>query len=200
VVKGGAMNFFIPLNQEKNIRVISDYYARCVALLSLPKGTALYWYGNFEEKHLAACLHKDCSNDVFDENDYFIYTLVLWSFFSGINPNKIILVAGSHWDNYLNENRFYFQFKGHDFYVISDKTASLSIIQEKIAKTQSQIDGIERKLKDENFLEKAPPETIDNTKKKLDELKLELQFWVYNTGLQRKKDDFVKLLNESGLV
>jgi hypothetical protein len=200
VVKGGAMRFFVPLNQEKNIRVISDYYARCVALLSLPKGTVLYWYGNFEEKHLAACLHKDCSGDVFDENDYFIYTLVLWSFFSGINPNKITLVAGSHWDNYLNENRFYFQFKGHDFYVISDKTASLSVIQEKIAKTQSQIDGIERKLKDGNFLEKAPPETIENTKKKLDELKLELQFWVYNTGLQSKKDDFVKLLKECDLA
>jgi len=200
VVKGGAMSFFIPLNQEKNIRVISDYYARCVALLSLPKGTVLYWYGNFEEKHLAACLHKDCSGDVFDENDYFIYTLVLWSFFSGINPNKITLVAGSHWDNYLNENRFYFQFKGHDFYVLSDKTASLSVIQEKIAKTQSQIDGIERKLKDENFLEKAPPETIDNTKKKLDELKLELQFWTYNIKMQNKKNDFAELLNEFGLA
>ena len=57
---------------------------------------------------------------------------------------------------------------------------NLTFIQEKIAKTQSQIDGIERKLKDENFLEKAPPEMIDNAKKKLDELKLELQFWVCN--------------------
>lgn len=61
------------------------------------------------------------------------------------------------------------------------KMINLTFIQEKIAKTQSQIDGIERRLKDENFLEKAPPETIDNAKKKLDELKLELQFWVCNT-------------------
>ncbi len=184
MVEGNAMRFFLPLKQEKNLRTICSYYERCVALLSLPKGTPLYWYGTFEEKHMSACLYKKHFGEAFDETDYFIYTLVLWCYFLAIKPNKIELAQGSHWNCHLEENRFYFQFKGHDFYVISDKAASQAVIQEKIAKTQSQIESIERKLKDEDFLEKAPPETIENTEKKLNELRLELEFWAYNLGIQ----------------
>jgi hypothetical protein len=187
------------MNTEEDIRSICDLYMRCFTLLSLKKGTPLYWYGKFDKKHLLACQDHNHIND-FDANDCFIYTLVLWSFCSAIKPKGIELIDGNHWDHCLKENRFYFQFKGHDFYVISDKIASQDVTQEKIAKTQSQIEGIERKLKDEDFLGKAPPDTIENTEKKLDELRLELQFWTYNTGLQSKKDDFVKLLKECGLA